>query len=77
MDSPQHYDVSTPKRSRVFTGFHTSSFTWVVTFLLLACVSAIYAFSGTDGGAGGLYGRMAVAGFSVIALVVFFTRRKP
>ncbi len=63
------------KRERIIAGIHPDAFTWAVTFLLLAFVSAIYAFGGTDGEAGGLYARMAMAGFAMLALVMFFIRR--
>jgi len=37
--------------------------------------SAIFALGGTAGEPGGLYGRIAAAGFLVIALMIFFIRR--
>lgn len=63
------------KRSRIFSGVRPGALTWAVTFLLLAFVSGIYAFGGTEGEAGGLYGRIAMAGFTVLALMIFFIRR--
>lgn len=77
MHSPFHPDASASKRSRIPAGIRSGSFTWAVTFLLLAFVSAIYAFGGTDGESGGLYGRIATVGFTVLALMMFFIRRTP
>lgn len=56
---------------------NSGMFMWAVTFLLLALVSAIFAFGGTAGEPGGLYARMATVGFLVIALVMFFIGRTP
>jgi uncharacterized membrane protein YtjA (UPF0391 family) len=75
MHTHLHHEVSGSKRPRNPGGLRPGAFTWAVTFLLLAFVSAIYAFGGTDAEAGGLYGRIAMAVFTMLALVMFFTRR--
>jgi uncharacterized membrane protein YtjA (UPF0391 family) len=75
MHTHLHDEDSRSKRERITVGIHTGAVTWAVTFLLLAFVSAIYAFGGTDGEPGGLYARIAMIGFATLALVMFFTRR--
>jgi uncharacterized membrane protein YtjA (UPF0391 family) len=47
---------------------------WGITCVLLAIVSAIFAFGGTAGEPGGHYARVIMVGFLVIALM-FFIRR--
>ncbi|HSI07215.1 MAG: hypothetical protein ACAH89_07765 [Rariglobus sp.] len=63
------------RRERMIAGIRPAALTWAVTFLLLAFVSAIYAFGGTDGEQGGLYARITMVGFAVLSLVMFFIRR--
>ncbi|MBC8039021.1 MAG: hypothetical protein H7Y06_00605 [Opitutaceae bacterium] len=75
MHSPLHHETPASKWARLVVGLRLGAFMWAVTFLLLAFVSAIYAFVGTDGESGGLFGRIAMAGFAMLALVMFFIRR--
>ncbi len=75
MHSHLHHETSASKRARLVEGLRPNAFMWAVTFLLLAFVAAIYAFGGTDGEPGGLYGRIAMAGFAMLALAMFLIRR--
>ncbi|MET0261656.1 MAG: hypothetical protein ABW223_02070 [Rariglobus sp.] len=55
---------------------NSNAVTWALTSFLLSIVSAIFAFGGTAGEPGGLYGRVATMAFLVIAVtMIFFIRR--
>lgn len=71
------HEESEARRPRLRAVTHTGAFTWGVTCLLLAWVSAIFAFGGTAGETGGLYARMVAVGFVMLALMFFFIRRNP
>jgi len=67
---PQH-DSRGGENSRERIGKKAAAFTWAVTFLLLALVSAIFAFGGTAGESGGQLIRAATVGFLVLAATIF------
>jgi uncharacterized membrane protein YtjA (UPF0391 family) len=64
------------RRRRHVGGDNSTLFTWAISCLLLSWVSAIFAFGGTAGDAGGRYARMVMMGFLVVALVMLFIRRR-
>jgi len=59
------------------TGGQPNLIAWAITFFLLSLVSAIFAFIGTSGEPGGLFGRVVSVGFLVIAIVMICIRRSP
>lgn len=66
-----HHESSSAGRGRPRAGRRSAALTWSVTFLLLALVSAIFAFGGTAGESGGQWIRAATIGFLVLAATVF------
>ena len=71
---PSHNQAMASRESRERTGGNSSLCAWGITCVLLAIVSAIFAFGGTAGEPGGHYARVIMVGFLVVALM-FFIRR--
>lgn len=72
---PSHNKTGTGPSARENASADARRFTWAITCVLLAYVSAIFAFCGTAGELGGHYARMVMAGVLVAALVILIIRR--
>lgn len=62
---------SSDRRGPVRAGAGAGALTWALTFLLLALVLAIFALGGTVGESAGLFVRLVMLGFLVLAAVIF------
>jgi hypothetical protein len=67
---PHQTDSRNTENSRERVGKKAAAITWVVTFLLLALGSAIFALGGTAGESGGQFIWAATVGFLVLAATI-------